>query len=78
MTNNTLEKRLEAESKLEVFVTINQHLLNALGVGHESLTKICDISKKYHLHSKLTGAGGGGCAYTLLKSSMQYPTKSKF
>lgn len=45
---------------------INQGLLDALGVGHSSLTNICDIAKRFKCGAKLTGAGGGGCAIVLL------------
>jgi mevalonate kinase len=64
------EKLLELESQLEIFIDINQHILNALGVGHTALDYICQTSAEYNLHSKLTGAGGGGCAFTLIKKSM--------
>lgn len=46
---------------------MNQHLLNALGVGHASLDQLCQVTTAHGLHSKLTGAGGGGCGITLLK-----------
>lgn len=50
----------------ELFHT-NHCLLNALGVGHESLERVCVIAKqKARLHAKLTGAGGGGCAICLI------------
>jgi len=50
----------------ELFHT-NHCLLNALGVGHEVLEKVCAIAKqKGRLHAKLTGAGGGGCAICLI------------
>ena len=45
---------------------MNQALLVALDVGHIELQKICDVTSRYGLHSKLTGAGGGGCAFTLV------------
>jgi mevalonate kinase len=41
-------------------------LIEDIGVGHESLDEICTISSSYGYHAKLTGAGGGGCAYLLL------------
>jgi mevalonate kinase len=47
-------------------VGINQHLLDALGVGHPSLTSVVTTSAKYGFSAKLTGAGGGGCAFTVL------------
>lgn len=50
----------------ELFHT-NHCLLNAIGVGHESLERVCAIAKqKGRLHAKLTGAGGGGCAICLI------------
>lgn len=45
----------------------NHKLLCQLGVGHESLDKVCQITAHFRLSSKLTGAGGGGCALTLIK-----------
>lgn len=46
---------------------MNQHHLNALGVGHTSLDQLCQLTMARGLHSKLTGAGGGGCGITLLR-----------
>ncbi|NXM67093.1 KIME kinase, partial [Serilophus lunatus] len=51
---------------LEEFFDINQHHLNVLGVGHPSLDRLCQVTASHGLHSKLTGAGGGGCGITLL------------
>ena len=48
---------------------LNHHLLCALGVGHESLTSVHETSMSFHCPCKLTGAGGGGCALTLLQPS---------
>jgi mevalonate kinase len=47
---------------------INHNLLNAMGVGHPALTKIVDVSHVRGFSTKLTGAGGGGCAITLVNS----------
>nr|XP_008249590.1 mevalonate kinase isoform X2 [Oryctolagus cuniculus]XP_008249591.1 mevalonate kinase isoform X2 [Oryctolagus cuniculus] len=52
---------------LEELIDMNQHHLNALGVGHASLDRLCQVTMAHGLHSKLTGAGGGGCGITLLK-----------
>lgn len=37
-------------------------------VGHPSIDKVREIAAQYSLHSKLTGAGGGGCVLTLLRN----------
>ncbi|XP_066465925.1 mevalonate kinase [Tiliqua scincoides] len=52
---------------LEELIDMNQHHLNVIGVGHSSLDRVCQVSASRGLHSKLTGAGGGGCAITLLR-----------
>ncbi|XP_060642117.2 mevalonate kinase isoform X1 [Anolis sagrei] len=69
----TLQKMAEAESPskehyviLEELIDLNQSHLNALGVGHPSLDAACRVTAAFGLHTKLTGAGGGGCALTLL------------
>lgn len=45
---------------------INQGALVALGVSHPALSTVVDVSSECGFASKLTGAGGGGCAITLL------------
>uniref|UniRef100_A0A8C8S4L0 Mevalonate kinase n=1 Tax=Pelusios castaneus TaxID=367368 RepID=A0A8C8S4L0_9SAUR len=57
----------EHYSVLEELFDINQHHLNVIGVGHSSLDRVCRATAARGLHSKLTGAGGGGCAITLLR-----------
>ncbi|XP_074868543.1 mevalonate kinase isoform X2 [Carettochelys insculpta] len=58
---------LEYYPVLEELFDINQHHLNVIGVGHASLDRVCQVTATHGLHSKLTGAGGGGCAITLLR-----------
>ncbi|XP_068095412.1 mevalonate kinase [Hyperolius riggenbachi] len=58
---------LDQYSVLEELIDINQHHLNVIGVGHPSLDRLCQVTASHGLHSKLTGAGGGGCAITLLR-----------
>ncbi|XP_045315711.1 mevalonate kinase isoform X1 [Leopardus geoffroyi] len=56
---------------LEELIDMNQHHLNALGVGHASLDQLCRVTMAHGLHSKLTGAGGGGCGITLLRPGLR-------
>lgn len=51
---------------LEELIDMNQHLLNMLGVGHASLDTVVSVARRHHLHAKLTGAGGGGCAFAII------------
>ncbi|GAA97730.1 uncharacterized protein L969DRAFT_55402 [Mixia osmundae IAM 14324] len=53
-------------STLEHLIDANHLHLNFLGVGHSALEIIVAKTRSYQLHSKLTGAGGGGCAVTLI------------
>ncbi|WVR03467.1 cystathionine beta-lyase [Kwoniella sp. DSM 27419] len=60
--------RKELVGRLEVLIKENhQHLVN-LGVSHPSLEMIvaATAAEPFGLASKLTGAGGGGCAVTLI------------
>ncbi|KAF2901272.1 hypothetical protein ILUMI_04909 [Ignelater luminosus] len=52
--------------KLGELTDMNQHLLQALGVSHPTLDSICSICKSAGLYCKLTGAGGGGYAISLI------------
>ena len=51
---------------IECLVDVNQSLLDSIGVGHPDITKIVNVCRSHSLHSKLTGAGGGGCVFVLL------------
>ncbi|VFQ64676.1 unnamed protein product [Cuscuta campestris] len=56
----------EKEEKLGELMEMNQGLLQCMGVSHSSIETVLRTTEKYKLHSKLTGAGGGGCVLTLL------------
>lgn len=66
---------LQQYSDVETLIEINQGFLNAIGVGHHSINKVCDITKEYGFYSKLTGGGGGGCVLTFLKDASKARVK---
>lgn len=66
--SNDLEKDEVLFAQLASLVNINQGLLVSIGVSHPTLDTICRLTAEMGLSSKLTGAGGGGCAFTLLGS----------
>ena len=52
-------------------MSVNHGLLCALGVSHPALSAVVDTARTLGgLHSKLTGAGGGGCAVTLIPAAL--------
>lgn len=52
-------------------MTVNHGLLNSLGVSHPRLERIRELADYQEVGwTKLTGAGGGGCAITLLRPDM--------
>ncbi|KAI6174588.1 GHMP kinase domain containing protein [Aphelenchoides bicaudatus] len=51
---------------LQELCRINNHLLNALGVGHAKILQICSLLARYGIHAKLSGAGGGGTAFAFV------------
>ena len=51
--------------------TLNHDLLVSLGVSHDSIEEVRAIlADRYNLHTKMTGAGGGGCTITLLPQAI--------
>ncbi|KAF9153004.1 hypothetical protein BG015_004291 [Linnemannia schmuckeri] len=66
--------RTQLLSRFGELVDVNHGLLSALGVSHPSLEKVREISSKLGLKSKLTGAGGGGCALTLIRDDVTSET----
>ncbi|CAM9888428.1 unnamed protein product, partial [Phaeothamnion confervicola] len=58
--------KTEAAAEAGRLMTVNHHLLCALGVGHESLDRAVAVSARHGAACKLTGAGGGGCAIALV------------
>ncbi|KAG0235170.1 Mevalonate kinase [Actinomortierella wolfii] len=62
--------RAELLAQFGDLIDINHGLLISLGVSHPALEKVREISSKLGLKSKLTGAGGGGCALTLIRDDV--------
>jgi mevalonate kinase len=58
--------------ELNELITINQGMLHALHVSTHELARIVGLAQKYGYHAKVTGAGGGGCAYVLLENQIHY------
>jgi len=51
---------------IQELMTINHHLLNAIGVGHSKVDIVRQCAAQFGVTSKITGAGGGGCMLLLL------------
>ncbi|ODQ82623.1 hypothetical protein BABINDRAFT_29989 [Babjeviella inositovora NRRL Y-12698] len=61
----------EAKDTLRKLVCINHGLLVAIGVSHPKLEKVKMLADEMAIgQTKLTGAGGGGCAITLLNDEV--------
>ncbi|VEU24224.1 DEKNAAC105477 [Brettanomyces naardenensis] len=62
----------EAKRKLLKMIRINHGLLVSLGVSHPNLERIKLYCDELSIgETKLTGAGGGGCAITLLRDNVK-------
>lgn len=58
--------RSDKFQELSLLVSVNNNLLRSLDVSHPRLEKLFHIAESHGFHSKLTGAGFGGCAFVLL------------
>ncbi|KAJ3173435.1 hypothetical protein HDU87_007596 [Geranomyces variabilis] len=56
----------EMVSSMEALIEMNHGVMAACGVSHPSLETVRLVTASHGLQSKLTGAGGGGCALTFL------------
>lgn len=53
-------------SHLAKILEKNHHVLNAMGCSHNCIDKIFNLAKhKYQTILKITGAGGGGCVFSI-------------
>ncbi len=59
-------------SRLGALMRENHAHLRTLGVSHPSLEAVVDTTAKAGLATKLTGAGGGGCAVTLVPDEFDH------
>ncbi|KAI3381080.1 hypothetical protein SNEBB_001426 [Seison nebaliae] len=51
------------EEELSLLFSLNNDLLNKIGVGHQKLKEVKEIAESCNFNGfKLTGAGGGGCS----------------
>ncbi|CAO3661422.1 unnamed protein product [Umbelopsis vinacea] len=64
----------EVIERIEELFELNHCLLSAMGVSHPSLEQVRAITSKHGLKTKLTGAGGGGCAVTVIRDDTQHET----
>ncbi|TDH65321.1 uncharacterized protein CCR75_000700 [Bremia lactucae] len=66
------ERRVLSEEVLGQLIERNQQNLVDFGVGHPQLDRVARICKRFNGATKLTGAGGGGCAVSLLPRSLSH------
>lgn len=65
------EAAMEAQATFGQLMSINHGLLVSLGVSHPRLERVRELVDHAGIgYTKLTGAGGGGCAITLLKPNV--------
>jgi len=64
-TNENIEEE-KITKELKDMIDINHYLLCSLNISHEKIEKIKQITKNYGFHTKITGAGGGGCLLTYI------------
>ena len=64
---NRIKRGAGDYEQARTLIEMNQSLLTALGAGHSTIDDIVQTAGKFDLASKLTGAGGGGTVFVLLK-----------
>ncbi|OMJ26257.1 Mevalonate kinase [Smittium culicis] len=57
---------MSRNSTISELIKKNHDALAKLGVSHEKLEHIIDVSKKHGYSAKMTGGGGGGCAIVFI------------
>jgi mevalonate kinase len=61
----------DGRSACSDLIAKNHEYLKTLGVSHSTLETIVEIGHKYGFSGKLTGAGGGGCAFIYIPDGNQ-------
>lgn len=64
----------QVTSELEELVDMNHCLLHGLGVSHPSLETVRSVTEAHGVKTKLTGAGGGGCAVSIIRDDISEET----
>lgn len=73
-----VSKDIHYDELLEL-IRVNHGLLVAIGVSHPGLEVIKQLSDELKIgQTKLTGAGGGGCAFTLLNKDVDHTSVREF
>lgn len=62
--------RKELVSRLGRLMDLNHLQLVQMHVGHPALEQVRTVAAQRRLHTKLTGAGGGGCAISLVNDDL--------
>lgn len=70
LMNDTAASRSAQVARLGLLLELNHLQLAQLRVGHPALDKVRELCGPYGAATKLTGAGGGGCAISLLPDEM--------
>lgn len=70
LLNDTTVSRAAQIARLGLLLELNHLQLVQLRVGHPVLDKVRELCGHYGAATKLTGAGGGGCAISLLPDEL--------
>ncbi|WFD21985.1 cysteine-S-conjugate beta-lyase [Malassezia equina] len=70
LLNDTTVPHATQVARLGLLLDLNHLQLMQLRVGHPALDQVREWASRYGAATKLTGAGGGGCAISLLPDEM--------
>lgn len=72
VNNSNFNNNFNVYRKLNELISINQGLLYSLNISNYKFNEIINISNKYNYSCKITGAGGGGCCFSLITNKDDY------